>query len=61
MLKSNFEEAFKKLNFENSNDNLDKEDNNNINDIKNIYEKNIETKNTLDTYVDKIKSFDIKK
>lgn len=61
MLKSNFEEAFKKLNFENSNDNLDKEDNNNINDIKNIYEKNIETKNTLDTYVDKVKSFDIKK
>ena len=60
MLKSNFEEALKKLNFENSIDNFDKEDNN-INDIKNIYEKNIEIKITLDTYMDKVKSFDIKK
>ena len=60
MFNSNFEEAFKKLKFLNSCDNCDKEDNN-INDMKNIYEKNNEIKRKLDNYVNKVKSFDIKK
>ena len=60
ILRPNFDEAFKKLNyFENNIDNTGKEDN--YNDMKNIYEKNTKVKSDLAIYVEKVKSFENKK
>ena len=59
ILKSNFDEAFKKLNLDNYFDNPIKEDNNN--DIRNIYEKSIKIRCDFETYVDKVNFFENKK
>ena len=53
-MKQNFEEAFKKLNLENSNDCSSKGEN--YHDMKNIYEKNIQMKAEFDNYLEKVKS-----
>ena len=55
-LKQNFEEAFKKLNLDNSNDCSSKGEN--YHDMQNIYEKNIQIKSEFDNYVEKVKSFE---
>ena len=55
-LKQNFEEAFKKLNLDNTNDCSSKGEN--YHDMKNIYEKNIQIKSEFDNYVEKVKSFE---
>ena len=59
ILKPNLDEAFKKLNNENSIDYHDKDDN--YNDMKNIFEKNIKLNNDFVTYMNKVKLFEKKK